>query len=189
MENVIELEVWKDIPEYEGLYQVSNLGRVRSVDREVLCRGGKTRISLGKILKQGKDTNSRLIVGLSKNGKIKTKRSYNLVALAFIGERPEGYQVCHIDGDVTNNKLSNLRYDTRSQNEIDRYKQGRQHGKLSTDEVLEIRRLYATGEYTKVKLGKMFKVKDTTIYRIINHQTFSWLNDDGTIDESKTSVS
>lgn len=184
-------EIWKAIPGYEGLYEVSDLGRVRSLDRPVICRGGKTRISLGKILINQVDRYGRFYVNLSKNNSRKIYSNHTLVALAFIGERPEDYEICHIDGDCTNNILTNLRYDTKSQNRLDYYRQGKKNprGKLSIEQVLEIRRLYATGNYTQQELAEKFNVNRNNIGYIITRKYFKWLNDDGTIKESQTAVS
>lgn len=182
-------EVWKDIPGYEGYYQASTIGRIRSVDREVVFKNGRIRNFKGQILKIDNSSDSNLRVALSKY----TLRHYTvhrLIMLTFKGERPEGYDICHKNGDYTDNRLENLRYDTKSQNMIDMYRYGSKStkGKLSTEQVLEIRRLYATGDYYKRELAKMFKIHETSIGKIINRTTFSWLNDDGTIDDTKTTV-
>ncbi|MBM6630328.1 HNH endonuclease [Mammaliicoccus vitulinus] len=173
-------EEWKDVVGYEGLYEVSNMGNVRSI-----------KFKEERILKQFVNTNGRLQVGLSKDGKKYNKYPHSLVAESFIGERPEGYDVCHLDGDYTNNKLTNIRYDTGSENQIDFYRQGKKSntGKLSIEQVLEIRRLYATGKYTLKELAKEFNVSLMNISYIVNRKTFPWLNDDGSIDDSVTSVS
>lgn len=184
-------EEWRAIPEFEGFYEVSNLGRVRSVDRTVTRSDGRVLHYKGRIIKQSTDTVGRPQVVLCKGGKRYTKQSHVLVALAFIGERPENYHVCHIDGDYTNNKLSNIRYDTVSQNSIDNYRYGGKNGmgKLDIDQVLEIRKLYATGKYKQVELAEIFDVTQTHVSRIVLKTSYSYLNDDGSIDESRTSVS
>lgn len=184
-------EEWRQVLGFEGLYEVSNMGRVRSMNRTITRSDGQLKKLKEKILKQTTGSHGRLSVSLSKDGKKYYKYPHILVAEAFIGERPEGYHICHIDGDYTNNKLSNIRYDTVSENAIDIYRYGKKSGsgKLSIEQVLEIRTLFKTGKYTKVELGKMFKVTDTAIGRIIKRETFQWLNDDGSITESVTSVS
>lgn len=186
----IKVEEWKPVVGFEGLYEVSNMGRVRSLGREV-DNGRGCYFKKGRILKQRINKNGRLQVSLFKNGKVYTKHTHCLVALSFIGERPNGFDVCHIDGDCTNNKLSNIRYDTVSQNMIDIYRHGRKvgGGKLSIEQVLEIRRLYATGNYKQRELAEKFNTRQTNISQIITRKYFSWLNDDGTIQESKSSNS
>lgn len=183
-------EVWKDIPGYESLYQVSDMGRVKSLSKEI-WNGKSYFTSQEKLLKLSKGSNERLYVCLYKNKKMKRYSTYHLVALTFIGERPKGYIVAHKDGDIYNNKLSNLRYDTRSQNEIDcyRYNSKKANGKLSVEQVLEIRQLYKSGSYSYRQLGKIFNVSNVQIGRIINKISYSYINDDGTIQESNTAVS
>lgn len=110
-----EEEVWKDILGYEGLYQVSNMGRVRSLDREV-ADGSGVRIANGKVLKSEMLQNDYLRVGLHKDGKRKWFLVHRLVYAAFNGEIPDGLQVNHIDEDKTNNRLENLNLMTPKQN-------------------------------------------------------------------------
>lgn len=106
------MEIWKDIPDYEGLYQVSNLGRVKGLIR-------------GKILKQSILTNGYLNVWLSKDGRVKIKRVHRLVAMAFIPNPDNKPQVNHIDKDVTNNCVNNLEWVTASENQMHSYRFGR----------------------------------------------------------------
>lgn len=108
------IEVWKDIPEYEGLYQVSNLGNVRSLDR-VCSRGRKLK---GKVLKAAFCSAGYFGVALSKNGKGKTITIHKLVAYAFLNHKPCGYKlvVNHIDINRENNNLYNLEIITQREN-------------------------------------------------------------------------
>lgn len=80
------IEIWKDIPEYEGVYQVSIFGRVRSLDREIAQNGRKnifTRIMRGKILTPRKQNNGYCVVWLSKNGMVKAYTIHKIVMSAF----------------------------------------------------------------------------------------------------------
>lgn len=185
------MENWKDIPSYEGLYKVSDLGRVKSLDRDSIYRDGVIRKLKGKIIKPRQEKQNRLYVDLHNNKNKKRFYIHELVALAFIGERPEGYDVCHINGNNQDNRLVNLRYDTKSQNQIDIYRQGGKHGlgKLSIKDVLEIRELYSKGTYTHKELAEMYSVSQNTTQRVVRRESFYWLNDDGTIEESNTAVS
>lgn len=114
------MEEWKDILEYEGLYEASNLGRVRSVDRIVVAksRWGKPRKMhfKGTILQQLIGTNDYMKVTLSKEGKMKSVEVHRLVYEAFNGKVPYGMQVNHIDEDRHNNKLTNLNLLTPEEN-------------------------------------------------------------------------
>lgn len=116
------MEKWKNITGYEGLYQVSDQGRVRSLDR-VNGRGFNV---FGVILKQNPDRKGYLGVSLYSGSKASRRRRpvHQLVAEEFIGPRPEGLDVCHNDGDKANNSASNLRYDTRRENILDAVKHG-----------------------------------------------------------------
>jgi hypothetical protein len=104
------MEQWKDITGYEGSYQVSSTGRVRSLDR-VTCsdtRGPQT--LKGRVLKPGIASNGYYTVALRKDGNTRTRTVHDLVADAFVGVRPKGLVIDHIDGDRLNNLPINLRY-------------------------------------------------------------------------------
>ena len=118
-------EEWKAIAGYEGSYEVSNRGQVRSLDR-VNGRGFNI---FGRVLKPNPNREGYLGVSLYSGGKATRRRRliHQLVAEAFIGPRPEGFDVCHNDGDKTNNRADNLRYDTRSANILDSVRHGTQH--------------------------------------------------------------
>ena len=108
-------EIWKDIPGYEGLYQVSDLGNVRSINRCVKHgKHGSMNIK-GKILAQHSD-GEYLKVKLGKNGKMKTHKVHRLVATAFI-DNPDNLPVVnHIDCNKLNNSVDNLEWCTISYN-------------------------------------------------------------------------
>ncbi len=105
-------EVWKDVVGYEGLYQVSNMGRVRSLTRKVnVCKGNKSRVFKGSI-KMGRYElkNGYHVVSLYKDGKSKRFFTHRLVAMMFI-ENPQTLpQVNHKDEDKTNNRVENLEW-------------------------------------------------------------------------------
>ena len=112
-----EDEIWKDIPGKEGQYQVSSLGRVRSLDRFV-SRGKDKLFCAGKILNPSK-RNGYFCVRLGGGRNSKTSEVHRIVALTFIGEIPENYHVCHNNGIPTDNRVENLRIDTQSSNQLD----------------------------------------------------------------------
>lgn len=167
-------EVWKDIPGYENLYQISDLGRVKSLYRIVShSTSGYLRLK-ERILSVGKDDINRLSVNLCKNGQAKVFRVHCLVMMVFVGQRPKNYDVCHNDGDPTNNRLSNLRYDTRKNNEKDKIKHGtlcngekHPNSKLKKDDVLEIRRLYSRGVLSQYEIAKIYGLHQVTVSQII----------------------
>lgn len=123
-------EIWKDIKDYEGLYQVSNLGRVRSLDRVINynIENGKKVKRKGKILKQRSNWNNYLYIHFSKNSKIKLFIVHRLVAEAFIPNPNNLPQVNHIDGNKFNNRVDNLEWCTAKENIIHSWKMGLSKG-------------------------------------------------------------
>jgi hypothetical protein len=101
------MEIFKDIPDYEGIYQVSNLGNVKSL------KNGKE-----KILWKNKKVSGYYCVGLSKNNTRKFFKTHQLVAIAFLGHKPDGHKlvVDHIDNDRLNNRLDNLQLISQRKN-------------------------------------------------------------------------
>ena len=109
----MDKEIWKDIVGYEGLYQVSNLGRVKSLKRRVYAGRGKMRWQYERILSDKKENgNGYKIVNLFKNGKGKNKYIHRLVAESFL-ENPNNLpQINHKDENKSNNCVNNLEYCT-----------------------------------------------------------------------------
>jgi len=122
-----------------------------------------------------------LHVGPYKDGKNRTVWVHKLILLAFIGPRPDGMEIMHIDGDKTNNALSNLRYGTPVENNQDKKNHGTHlvgercgSSKLTESQVVEIRSLYATGRYSQTTLAKMFGVTQTPISLIVRNKTWNF---------------
>lgn len=111
-------EVWKSIPGYKGRYEASNLGRIKSLDR-TLTDGRSWK---GRILKKTIQHNGYEVVTL---GMEPNKRVHILVTVTFFGLRPYGSDIRHLDGNKQNNKLTNLCYGTRAENEHDKINHGR----------------------------------------------------------------
>lgn len=104
------MEIWKDIKGYEGFYQISNLGRVRSLDRYVNCLIGIKALRKGKILTQNYNNKGYKRVSLCKNGKHKNFQVHRLVAEAFIPNPDHLPCINHKDEDKTNNHVDNLEW-------------------------------------------------------------------------------
>lgn len=116
------IENWKPVVGYEGLYEVSDHGRVRSMPREVRTtnqHGPVVRQYRGRELNLTRHTNGYLRAGLSKDGKVTVKYVHRLVLEAFEGPCPPGHECCHWDDDPTNNRIDNLRWDTPVENQQD----------------------------------------------------------------------
>jgi len=112
---VTNMEVWKDVVGYEGFYQVSNKGNVRSVDRSVNVLNG-TKVSKGKLLKPCTNLQGYLFVTLSKHNIVKERRVNRLVAEAFIPNPDKHPAVNHKDKNRTNNCVDNLEWCTNEYN-------------------------------------------------------------------------
>lgn len=177
---------WKDISGYEGFYQVSETGLVKSLDRRV---GGRPGVIKGKILKPCvRDGYHR--VTLQKNGVLIKVFVHRLVATAFIGECPESCECCHNDGNRSNNHASNLRWDTRSANQLDRFKHGtdcagENHFKtfLKKDDVIEIRNFNGSVSEAVKKFG----IARTTYFNIRSGKT--WKDVGGPFTKGKKKMS
>lgn len=108
-------ELWKTIEGFEGLYEVSNMGRIKALDRYVINNGGLQH-KAERILKQNIQKNKHCMVVLCKNGKTYPKLVHRLVAIAFIPNPLNKPVVDHIDTDPTNNKVENLKWATVKEN-------------------------------------------------------------------------
>jgi hypothetical protein len=116
MNDVTCPEEWRPVVGYEGRYEVSSLGRVKS-----------TLLREPRILRPGIDRYGYQLLALHKDGKQTTRKVHVLVARAFHGSRPAGLDVMHLDGDSLNNAVANLAYGSRSQNLLDAVRHGTNH--------------------------------------------------------------
>ena len=160
-------EVWKAVPGYEGRYEVSDLGRVRSLDRAVICmgeiKGSYVSLRKGRVLRPGPSNYGHLSVVL---GRGKTRMVHELVLRAFVGDPPDKHECCHNNGVSTDNRLSNLRWGTRSENNVDAVKHGTR-GKLTAGQVVQIRiRLKTCRHGEQTEIAKEYGVSLCTINSI-----------------------
>jgi hypothetical protein len=126
-------ELWRPIPLWEGFYEVSDQGRVRSLDRIVKTAAGPRRY-LGKMLRPGTNRHGYPVVVLSRAGRRgKTAKVHRLVLEAFVGPCPDGMEGCHNNGDRADARLPNLRWDTPSANQYDRRLHGTDHQVAKTE--------------------------------------------------------
>lgn len=118
------MEIWKDIKDYEGIYQVSNKGRIKSLARQIRYKNGKIINRKEQILKES-NLNGYLQVPLSKDGKFTHKYIHRLVAQAFLDNYKEDLEVNHIDFNRSNNNVENLECITKYENTMYSYKSNR----------------------------------------------------------------
>jgi hypothetical protein len=173
-------EIWKYIVGHEGRYEVSNLGRIRSVDRIVPNKRwheSGTRLYRSKIRSQTPTGDGGYMGVCIHDAKQCYKRTivktHIAVLEAFVGPRPDGMDGCHNDGDVTNNTLDNLRWDTPKNNNSDKIKHGTAQvgsknpsAKLNEYDVARIKSMI--GKKSMVTISKEFGVSVTTIWLIKN---------------------
>lgn len=164
------MEIWEDVIGFEGLYQVSNMGHVKSFHRDKIH---------GQILKPISHSGGYLWVNLSRDGEQWHKYVHRLVAEAFLGQAPPGYEVNHKNGDKADNRAKNLEWVTHSKNGLHAHRvlgreapkgEGVGTSKLTDEKVVEIRRLYNIREHTQRELGRMFGVTREEIWRIVHHK-------------------
>lgn len=144
------MEIWKAIKGYEGLYEVSNEGNVRSLDATVPYGQFHSRSRKGRIMHQPSSSNGYKQVALSKNGVAKIYRVHRLVAEAFLSNPLGLPEVNHKDEDKTNNRASNLEWCSRKYNNNYGNKPPRGSrnpmAKLTSDQVAAIRERRENGE-------------------------------------------
>jgi len=168
-------ETFKDIPGYEGGYQVSDLGRIKSM---------KTK--RGMILRLKKNWAGYMNICLCKGNIKKNYTVHSLVLTAFVSPRPKDYIANHIDGNKANNILSNLDCITVTENVRHSHQvlgnpfgkppihTGESHpqAKLTYKKVAEIRKLYASGQYSSRQLARVFNVSKVSILNIANNKVW-----------------
>ena len=174
----MEKEIWKSIKDFEGMYEVSNFGRVRSLDRLVKYKSGMSRFFEGTIMAQRMSTSGYKVINIFKKGKPKTVSIHSLVATAFIPkhESKKILIVNHKDGDKTNNFYRNLEWVTYSQN-----KKHAQDMGLHTDNIsgLEDYRNSIKVGVSALRGGEVIKTSGCS------RELAEWLVDSGTLKGAK----
>lgn len=163
-------EMWKNIPDYKG-YEVSDMGNVRSwLDYTQILRYRKS----PRVLKIGYDHDGYRGVSLYKDKKPKRFKVATLVAITFIGPRPDGLVVCHKNGNCSDDRLENLEYKTQKENILDKFIHktiplGEKHSQsqVSNEQAIEI---YCSNESHKA-ISKRMNIGYNIVLRIRSGET------------------
>jgi uncharacterized Fe-S cluster-containing radical SAM superfamily protein len=166
-------ETWKPVFEYEGLYEISDLGNIRG-------------LTTNRLLKPGTGTSGYRYVQLSKNGFQLPKQIHRLVIEVFRGVLPKHMEVNHKNGIKTDNRLENLEKVTRSENILHRIHvlgvhqnvfHGMQHGnaRFTDRQIKEMRRLYDNGLSYPAELARQFNCSVGAIHHIVKRRNWTHL--------------
>jgi hypothetical protein len=180
-------EEWRPVQGAEGRYEISSLGRVKSLSRTVFCgiRHGKPafRAVPEKILKISldKDGYHQVLIANKEGDPFKTIKVHKLVAQAFLGEKPNGMWVLHGSKGNADNSVDNLYYGTPLQNAQDRWRDGtmsfgeiHHKAKLTQEDVLAIRDRHSAGVAIN-DIAKTYGVNRSAIEKIISRVNWKWL--------------
>lgn len=172
-------ERWRAVAGWAGYYEVSDLGRVRSVNRTFTRSDGKVKTFQGKVLKPYVGDRGYESVTLCRQSRPAGYLVHVLVAVAFIGPCPAGQEVRHGPGGKLDNRASELCYGTRSQNVRDRTRDGQDnrgersgHAKLTREAVSDIRARVAAGESHRV-LAREYCVTFQNISMVVRRKTWA----------------
>ncbi len=174
-------EEWRDVVGYEGIYKVSNMGRVKSLERAVKTKHNGIRIQKENIL-DGSLRRGRPSIMLCNDKKERVFFISNLVLFAFVGPRPVGYECCHFpDRDVKNNKLSNLFWGSRKENQSHRLIHGTDvrgeknyAHKITKEQAITIKKMLLDGISMK-DIHSITNIKYGIISMIKINNTWQWL--------------
>jgi len=155
------IQLWRDIPGFEGAYQVSDDGAVRSLARRIVRSNGVPQTFKGRLIRSRNRGGYRM-VSLAKAGVLTDHLVHRLVMLSFVGAQPELCEVAHWNGDKADNRLANLRWATRKENAADSARLGQKalgeqkgNAKLSADKVKAIRERYKRSSYGVSNCGEL----------------------------------
>lgn len=166
-------EIWKPVVGFEDRYEVSSLGRVRSLTHTVPHLRG-TRTIPGRVLKPQQQASGHLYIKSLGGRRGKIAWIHRLVYEAFVGPIPSRMDIRHLDGNPQNNTPENLAIGTRVENAHDVYRYGGKYRKLTRDDVFEIRRRLSAGD-AQPEIAADFGVTPATISNINTRKTFNYI--------------
>ena len=180
----MEKEIWKPISGYEESYEVSDLGRVKSLMRITVNKSNPNRLyhieeRILQLVNRSGPT-SYFCVCLQKNGLTKQFNVHRIVAEAFLPDWDPNLQVNHLNGNKQDNRISNLEMCTQSGNMKHAYDNklttnyGESHYRsvLTKEQVVQIRLLYHFWDLTQQQIAKSFSINQKTVWEIVNNKTY-----------------
>lgn len=180
------VEIWKDIPGFEGYYQASNLGNIKTLARLVVQSPTRTAMRSERVLKQKVSHDGRMQISLSID---KVRSYYNvhrLIAFCFIGEQPSKlHEINHKDGNPQNNFYQNLEWVSKSYNIKHAWQIGLKNqdgeknpsSKLTEKDVYEIRDLTKHTKLKNKEIAEMYSVSDSLIYQVKTYKIWKHLEE------------
>jgi len=182
----MENEIWKDVKGYEGIYQISSYGAVKSIKSYFIDSIGRRQPRKEKLkIPQLSNCGYLRVQLFDRYHKSKNRSIHALVAKAFIKNPKNKPEVNHKDGVKYNNFYKNLEWNTSSENQKHAFKNGLQkirrgeelvYSKLKATDILNIRNQYKQGNISQLKLAKKFNVSQSQIWRIINKTRWTHVN-------------
>lgn len=176
-------EEWRWVPGYEGYYEVSNRGRVRSYNKRAV-KGPVDEPQ--RVLSQSTSTKAYPKVTLNKDGSMETPYVHKLVLEAFRGPCPDGCEASHINGNPKDNRLENLNWETREENNQRKVNQGTQYrptgekhheSKLNREEVIQIRMIRKATNLTFKEISTLYPVSETHVGSIVRGEKWGHVPD------------
>jgi hypothetical protein len=172
-------ERWLPVPGYEGIYEVSDQGRVKSLARVIKRNSGRDNPIPERILKPIMSRRYPAVSLYGPNG-FASPTIHALVMRAFVGPMPEGMQVAHNNGDRNDNRLCNLRYATAIENNLDKFAHGTvlrgeqiANAAIDDEKVRAIRKIYAEGQYSQQWIAAQFGITQSTVSAVVLRKTWA----------------
>ena len=166
---------WKPVLGFEGYYEVSNKGDVKSLTNRKTMKNGVSKLFRGKVLSSYSDKDGYRCIDLYKDGVRSKKKIHRLVCESFIRPPLENEQVNHINGIKYDNNISNIEWVMPKENVKHSYYVLKNKGSkrsLSDEQVLEIRDIYKKGELSFQEIGNLFNVSKHIIYYLLKGVTY-----------------